>query len=75
MAWWVEGPVAGNSGWPVDAIVIAAVVLLNGVIGHVQEAKAQNAVAALAKMTAATTTVIRDGKLLRVPSADWCAAM
>ena len=70
VAWWVEGPAAGKSGWPVDAIVIAAVVLLNGVIGHVQEAKAQNAVAALAKMTAATASVLRDGKPQRVPSAE-----
>ena len=66
LAWWVEG----RSGWPVDAIVIAAVVLLNAVIGLVQEAKAHDAVAALAKMTAATTTVLRDGKPLRVPSAE-----
>ena len=66
VAWWVEGRV----GWPVDAIVIAAVVLLNGVIGHVQEAKAQNAVAALARMTAATATVLRDAKPQRVPSAE-----
>jgi len=66
VAWWVEGPV----GWPVDAIVISAIVLLNGVIGHVQEAKAQNAMAALARMTAATTTVLRDGKPQRVPSAE-----
>ena len=66
LAWWVEGRV----GWPVDAIVIAAVVLLNAVIGHVQEAKAQNAVAALAKMTAATAGVLRDGKPQRVPSAE-----
>ena len=66
VAWWVEGRV----GWPVDAIVIAAVVLLNAVIGHVQEAKAQNAVAALAKMTAATAGVLRDGKPQRVPSAE-----
>ena len=66
VAWWVEG----RAGWPVDAIVIAAVVLLNGVIGHVQEAKAQNAVAALAKMTAATATVLRDAKSQRVPSAE-----
>ncbi len=66
VAWWIEGRV----GWPVDALVIAAVVLLNGVIGLVQEAKAQNAVAALAKMTAATTTVLRDGKEQRVPSAE-----
>jgi Ca2+-transporting ATPase len=66
VAWWVEGRV----GWPVDAIVIAAVVLLNGVIGHVQEAKAQNAVATLAKMTAATAAVLRDGKPQRLPSAE-----
>jgi potassium/sodium efflux P-type ATPase len=66
VAWWVEGRV----GWPVDAIVIAAVVLLNGVIGHVQEAKAQAAVAALAKMTAASAGVLRDGKPRRVPSAE-----
>ncbi len=66
VAWWVEGGV----GWPVDATVIAAVVLLNAVIGHVQEAKAQNAVAALAKMTAATAAVLRDGRPQRVPSAE-----
>ena len=66
LAWWVEGRV----GWPVDAIVIAAIVLLNGAIGHVQEAKAQNAVAALTKMTAATAAVLRDGKPQRVPSAE-----
>ena len=53
VAWWVEGTDAQGRGWPVDAIFIAAVVMLNGVIAHVQEAKAQNAVAALAKMTAA----------------------
>ncbi len=66
VAWVIEGRV----GWPVDAIVIAAIVLLNGVLGHVQEAKAENAVAALAKMTAATSAVLRDGKPQRVPSAE-----
>ncbi len=70
VAWWVEGTDAQGRGWPVDAIVIAAVVLLNAVIGHLQEAKAQNAVAALAKMTAATAAVLRDGKPQRVPSAE-----
>ncbi len=70
VAWWVEGTDAQGRGWPVDAIVIVAVVLLNAVIGHVQEAKAQNAVAALAKMTAATAAVLRDGKPQRVPSAE-----
>ena len=66
VAWAVEGSV----GWPVDAIVIAIIVLLNGVLGYVQEAKAEDAVAALARMTAATSAVLRDGQVLRVPSAN-----
>lgn len=65
VAWLIEGLV----GWPVDAIVIAAIVLLNGVLGYVQETKAEDAVAALARMTAATSTVVRDGQSRRVPSA------
>jgi Ca2+-transporting ATPase len=65
-AWWLEGRV----GWPVDAIVIAAVVLLNGALGFMQEAKARDAVAALARMTEATSAVLRDGQPLRVPSAE-----
>jgi len=66
VAWVIEGLV----GWPVDAIVIAIIVLLNAVLGYVQEAKAEDAVAALARMTAATSTVLRDGQVLRVPSAE-----
>lgn len=64
VAWVIEGLV----GWPVDAIVIATIVLLNGVLGYVQEAKAEHAVAALARMTAATSSVLREGQVLRVPS-------
>jgi magnesium-transporting ATPase (P-type) len=65
-AWVIEGWV----GWPVDAIVIGAIVLLNGVLGYVQEARAENAVAALARMTAVSSAVLRDGQVLRVPSAE-----
>src|SRR5688500_16517062 len=66
VAWAIEG----FAGWPVDAIVITAIVLLNGVLGHVQEAKAADAVAALARMTAVTSAVVRDGQSLRIPSAE-----
>ena len=66
VAWAVEGRV----GWPVDAIVVATIVLLNGALGYVQEAKAQDAVAALARMTAVGSTVLRDGRQRRVPSAE-----
>ncbi|MDB5741968.1 MAG: ATPase, P-type (transporting), superfamily, subfamily [Polaromonas sp.] len=66
VAWLIEGRV----GWPVDAIVIAAIVLLNGVLGYAQEAKAEGAVAALAQMTAVTSAVTRDGQASRIPSAQ-----
>ena len=65
-AWALEG----FDGWPLDAVVIAAIVLLNGVLGFVQQARAADAVAALARMTAATSTVVRDGLTLRIPSAE-----
>ena len=65
-AWLIEG----RHGWPVDAIVIATVVLLNGALGYLQEAKAVDAVAALARMTEATSAVMRDGRQARIPSAQ-----
>ena len=65
-AWWIEG----RHGWPMDAIVIGVVVVLNAVIGVLQEAKADSAVAALARMTAVTSSVIRDGQVQRIPSAE-----
>lgn len=65
-AWWMEG----REGWPIDAVVIAVVVLLNGVLGFVQQAKADRAVAALQSMTAATSAVKRGGQAVRVPSAE-----
>jgi len=70
-AWWFEGRGRpGAAGWPLDAIVIAAVVVLNAVLGWLQEAKAAQAVAALAKMTTATSSVLRDGAVATVPSAE-----
>ena len=66
LAWAVEGA----AGVPVDAIVIGAVVLFNGVLGFVQENKAESAVAALRLMTAANSMVLRDGDLTTVPSAN-----
>ena len=70
-AWWFEGRgEPGADGWPLDAIVIACVVVANAVLGWVQEAKAAQAVAALARMTTATSAVLRDGAITRVPSAE-----
>ncbi|MDB5746503.1 MAG: ATPase, type [Massilia sp.] len=66
VAWTVEG----HTSWPVDAIVIALVILLNGVLGFLQEAKARDAVAALSRMTAPSSSVVRDGQVRRVSSAE-----
>ena len=62
--------IGGRTGWPIDATVIAVIVALNGMLGYLQEARAENAVAALAKFTTATSSVQRDGQLQRVPSAE-----
>jgi magnesium-transporting ATPase (P-type) len=66
--------IEGRVGWPVDAIVIALVLLLNGALGYAQEARAESAVAALARMTAASSAVLRERQAQRVASAGWCAA-
>jgi calcium-translocating P-type ATPase len=65
LAWLIEGRI----GWPVDAVVIGIIVVLNGLLGYAQEAKARNAVAALSRMTAVTSAVLRDGQMQRIPSA------
>src|SRR5690606_23407281 len=46
---------AGRDGWPGDAIVIGLIVMLSGLLGYAQEARARDAVAALSRMTAATS--------------------
>ena len=66
VAWILEGA----TGVPVDAIVILAIVIANGVLGFVQEARASDAVAALAQLTEARSTVLRGGELVTVPSSE-----
>jgi magnesium-transporting ATPase (P-type) len=65
-AWAVEG----TEGVPYDAIVILAIVLLNALLGYVQEARAEDAVAALNRTAATTARVVRDGEDARIPAAD-----
>ncbi|MGB3295089.1 MAG: HAD-IC family P-type ATPase [Phormidesmis sp.] len=54
----------------VDAGVIFAVVVINAVIGYVQEAKAEEAMAALAKSIVTEATVIRHGKQQKISATD-----
>ena len=53
-----------------DVIIILAVVIINAVLGVYQESKAEQAIEALQKMSAATSKVIRDGKLVTIHSED-----
>ena len=54
----------------VDVIIILAVVIINAVLGVYQESKAEKAIEALQEMSAATSKVIRDGKVQLVHSED-----
>ena len=53
-----------------DTIIILIVVLLNAVLGVYQESKAEKAIEALQKMSAATSNVLRDGHVTQVPSEE-----
>ena len=54
----------------IDAVVILLLVILNSVIGVVQESKAEEALAALKKMAAPDARVLRGGRTLVVPSRE-----
>lgn len=59
-----------ESALPYEAIAILSIVLLNAIMGYVQESRAQSAVAALRQMAAALANVIRDGERQSVSAAD-----
>jgi len=59
-----------ESQLPYEAIAILSVVLLNAILGYVQEARAEAAVAALRAMSAAKATVVRDGERRQIPASE-----
>lgn len=65
----VAGAYTGEGGIA-DVAIILFVVVVNSVLGVVQEGKAEEVLAALQKMSAATSKVIRDGRLDEVASTD-----
>lgn len=66
VVWFIEGA----TGWPVDSLVILVIVCLNAALGFVQETRSRKAAAALARLTKVTSSVVRNGHTLRVPSSE-----
>jgi Ca2+-transporting ATPase len=66
VTWFIDGA----EGLPFDALVIAVILVANAVVGYVQEARAEQAVDALQRLAAATSTVVRGGVERRVPATD-----
>lgn len=54
----------------IDPIIIFAIIILNAILGVIQEAKAERSLEALKKMAAPNALVLRDGKQLSIPSSD-----
>lgn len=61
--------IISNEGFA-DVIIILIVVLINAILGVAQESKAEKAIEALQEIAAATSKVIRDGKLIDVKSEE-----
>lgn len=59
-----------HSALPYEAMAILAIVLGNAVMGYVQEAKAESAMAALRKMSANEAVVVRDGEPRKIPASE-----
>ncbi|MDH5285790.1 MAG: cation-translocating P-type ATPase [Betaproteobacteria bacterium] len=64
--WWLER----HAGPPFEAMAILAIVLLNGLLGYAQEARAERAMASLRQMSAATACVVRDGERATIHAAE-----
>ena len=63
------GMIKGEADWA-DVIIIMFVVVVNSVLGVAQEAKSEEALAALQEMSAAQSKVMRGGKLVHLPSSE-----
>lgn len=61
---------SGILGEYIDAIAIMAIVLLNGILGFVQERRAEKSLQALKNMSAPQVNVLRDGQWMKINSRD-----
>lgn len=63
-----ESVLSQSSAFPTDSMIILIVVIINAVLGVVQESKAEKAIESLQKMSTSNSKVLRDGKVMQIPS-------
>ena len=54
----------------VEAAAIAVIVLMNGVLGFIQEYRTERTLEALSRMASPTARAVRDGQTLRIPASE-----
>ncbi|MCR8641722.1 calcium-translocating P-type ATPase, SERCA-type [Paenibacillus sp. N1-5-1-14] len=62
--------ISGLLGEYMDAITIVAIIIINGVLGFIQEFRAERSLRALKELTAPSTKVIRGGTLHQIPAKE-----